>query len=260
MNRARAAMNRLCVLGQGGRLGTEVLRLASEAGLARVDAESDAEVLVLCLPSEVVARRLEQGGWPGRSVIDLSTAAKVRGARYGLMNPDGSGRLFSGDHPQPGELHGNPGCIASGVLVGLERAGLRAHLRGPIHVTAIGSRSYAHPSSQGELRLARRLRSHPHVSEIERAWPGLSLGHFAPVTSYGTPRGLMVVVSGALEAASGLAECSPAEPLDVCDVVGTARLECRLEHDSEAFTVVVVLDNLTFVAANAVALAQALMR
>jgi hypothetical protein len=98
------------------------------------------------------------------------------------------------------------------------------------------------------------------VAEIEAALPGLRIASFAPVVSYGTPNGLLTVISGALAepAPAPVASSEPA-PLDVKEVVGTAKLLYRLEQVGASFTLAVVLDNLTFPAANALALARSLL-
>ena len=122
------------------------------------------------------------------------------------------------------------------------------------------------PAGQsGQLRLARRLRSHPHLVEIERAVPGVRVDSFAPMISYGQPRGILAVVSGRIGRGTpdpaGLEQGATA--LDVASVVGTSRVRIRLSLGSgegeRPFTVGVALDNLTFPAANAVRLAQAIL-
>lgn len=238
-------------------MGQELERLAAADGLALVRTAEEASVVIVSLPSDAVNEALLGSLLQGRSVIDMSGAAKRMGtARYGLLSE--GGRLLDGSLPPRGLCYGNPGCIAASVLVGLERAGLVGELAGPVHVTAVGSASYAPPGQEGEIRLARRLRSHPHVAELEAARPGLRIASFAPVIAYGTPRGLLSVISGPLaEPVTGTV--GEPVPLDVKDVVGTAEVRFRLERVEAAFTLAVALDNLTFPAANAIALARSLL-
>jgi N-acetyl-gamma-glutamylphosphate reductase len=249
-------MGAVCILGASGRMGQELVRLADEAQLEMVPSANEASAVIVAIPSDAVTAELLASLRDGRSVIDMSGASKRLGiARYGLLLDHG--RLLDGTAPVRGACFGNPGCIAASVLVGLTRAGLADKLAGPVHVTAIGSASYAPPDQDGELRLARRLRAHPHVAEIEAAHPAIRIASFAPVIAYGTPRGLLTVISG--ELATSLT--TPMEPiaLDVKDVVGTAEMRYRLEVNGAAFTLAVALDNLTFPAANAIALARNLV-
>jgi len=237
-------------------MGQELQRLAAAAGLALVPTADEASVVIVSMPSNAVSGELLGSLLPGRSVIDMSGTAKRMGtARYGLLTEEG--RLLDGAAPPRGLLYGNPGCIAGSVLVGLLQAGLAGKLAGPLHITAVGSASYAPPGQEGEIRLARRLRAHPHVAEIEAARPGLRIGSFAPVIAYGTPHGLLTVISGELAEPAADAADEPV-PLDVKDVVGTAEVRYRLEQAEAAFTLAVALDNLTFPAANAIALARSL--
>lgn len=238
-------------------MGQELQRLAVAEGMALVSTAGEASVVIVSMPSDAVDEELLDSLLQGRSVIDMSGASKRRGtACYGLLTEQG--RLLDGSVPRRGLCYGNPGCIAASVLVGLQRAGLVGQLDGSLHITAVGSASYAPPGQEGELRLARRLRSHPHVAEIETAQPGLRIASFAPVVSYGTPHGLLTVISGQLAEPGAVTSGEPV-PLDVKDVVGTAKVLHRLEQVDAAFTLAVVLDNLTFPAANAIALARSLL-
>lgn len=238
-------------------MGQELQRLAVAEGIALVRTTEAASVVILSLPSDAVGERLRDPALQGRSVIDMSGVAKRQGtSRYGLLTEQG--RLLDGSVPQRGLCYGNPGCMAGAVLVGLRQAGLLGRLSGSLHITAVGGASYAPPGQEGEIRLARRLHSHPHVAEIEVAQPGLRIASFAPVVSYGTPNGLLAVISGQL-AEPGTVTSSEPVPLDVKDVVGTARVLHRLECVESAFTLAVALDNLTFPAANAIALARSLL-
>lgn len=237
-------------------MGRVLQRLADEAGLVLVPTADEASVVIVSMPSDAVSAELLQTLLQGRSVIDMSGASKRAGiARYGLLLDDG--RLLDGSIPARGLCYGNPGCIAASVLVGLQRAGLTDRLDGPLHITAVGSASYAPPDQEGKIRLARRLRTHPHVAEIEAARPGLRIASFAPVIVYDTPHGLLSVISGRL--ATPLASTA-GEPvaLDVKDVVGTATLRYRFDVEGPEFTLAVALDNLTFPAANAITLARSL--
>jgi N-acetyl-gamma-glutamylphosphate reductase len=246
----------VCILGASGRMGRELVRLADEARLSVVASANDASVVIVAIPSDAVTESVLASLGEGRSVIDMSGTSKRLGlARYGLLLDHG--RLLDRAAPERGACFGNPGCIAASVLVGLSRAGLLDKLAGPLHVTAVGSASYAPPDQQGEIRLARRLHAHPHVAEIEAAHPAIRIASFAPVIAYGTPRGLLTVISG--ELATSVATPTESVALDVKDVVGTAHVRYRLEVNGNSFTLAMTLDNLTFPAANAIELARSLV-
>jgi hypothetical protein len=235
----------------------ELQRLAVAEGFALVRTAEEASVVIVAMPSDAVSEQMLDSLLRRRSVIDMSGAAKRMGtACYGLLTEQG--RLLDGSLPRRGLCYGNPGCIAASVLVGLQRTGLVGCLGGALHITAVGSASYAPPGQEGELRLARRLRAHPHVAEVEAAQPELRIASFAPVVSYGTPHGLLTVISGSLAEPLAVTAGEPA-PLDVKQVIGTAKVLHRLEQAEAAFTLAVALDNLTFPAANALALARSLL-
>ncbi len=246
-------MTTLYIFGQTGRIGQELVRLAHGHTLAT--APEDAAVWLLATPTPAAQAILARPDAP--TVIDLSGALKRTGAgRYGLLTD--SGLLLDGAPPRPGDHLGNPGCIAASVIVGLQRAGLTAdRLAGPIHVSSVTGASTAHRSQQGTVRLANRLLRHPHVDEIQQALPGVRLASFAPVIVYTQPRGILTVISGTLSPAGQDAIQPLGGRLELGSVLGTDRVDVRLTREGDGFTLGVVVDNLTFPAANAVRLVGA---
>ena len=258
-------MSGLHIVGRRGRIGAELDRLAQREGVVLTDDVDTADVVVLAVPSHAAARLLADGSISG-TVIDMSGALKAAGAgRYGLLSA--SGRLLDGGQPRPGERLANPGCLAASVILGLQAVGLDrgAGLAGPLHICAVGGASMAARGQQGGVRLARRLHDHPHVQEIEAALPGVVIDSFAPVISYAQPRGILAVITGRLAAGEQADRVSDqgVETLDVALVEETAEVRYRLTLgravEPRPFTLGVVLDNLSFPAANALRLAQLVM-
>jgi len=250
---------RVHILGASGRLGGEVARLAAEAGLALTDSPERADAWALALPRAPAAEALAAAG--ARTVVDLSGVLKLAGGRYGMLHPAASGRLLSGGAPVRGERYGNPGCIAGAVIRGVLDSGVAEAAPGTLHISAVASASAAARDQRGALRLGRRGLDHPHVAEIEAAL-GVEIASFAVVVAYGVARGVMVTVSGELSAATPATRDTPATgsqsgDLDVADALETDRVLHRLRVHGRRFTLVAALDNLTFPAANAVALLQA---
>ncbi len=229
----------LTVRGASGRIGAEVLRLAALEKMPTTTDPEHASVTVLALPTDAARQAL--AGLEGHSVIDMSGAVKR----------DGTGIYGLGAHPQPGVWYGNPGCIAAAVILAIRRSGVQVN--GPLHISAVGGSSYAPRGQDGVLRVARRLHEHPHVPEIEAAIGG-SIASFVPIVSYGTERGLVVSVSG-----TGAVQAQ-GEPFDAQAVVGTDGLLLRAVQAGPHFTLTAAIDNLSFPAAHAVRMAQALIR
>lgn len=237
------------------------MRLAEAADLALVDDPKAAAVWFLALPRTVVEKELQQWTAPGsreQAVIDLSGAFKVQGVgAYGFVV--GPGKLWGGIAIEEARLFANPGCIASAVICGLERSGVKPSMRAGLHVTAVTAGSAAKTSTTGTVRTGVRWWDHPHVGEIERA-TGLPCASFIPVVDYSLNRGIIATISGGLESdALGLGDTAE-ESIDVAEVQHTAELRWhrRLHaHPSlgATFAVTAALDNLTFPAANAVRLA-----
>lgn len=246
------------IAGANGRLGREVARHATSAGLTIADDQDAASVWMLALPRVVVEAELPR--WTAgnqRAVIDLSGAFKAHGiGTYGLVA--GPNLLWGGAPIDAQLLFANPGCIASAVIAGLERSGLRPFVHGGLHVTAVTAGSAAAKTSSGTVRTGVRWWDHPHVAEIERA-TGLPCASFVPVVDYALDRGLVVTISGTLVASTAVVG-DPDGSIDVAEVQHTAELRCQHRvHDhptlGRVFTVTAALDNLTFPAANAVELA-----
>ncbi len=251
-------MTAVYIAGATGRVGGEVARLAAAAGLAQVDAPGDAAVWLLALPRTVVEAELDR--WtverPG-AVIDLSGAFKARGVgAYALLADPG--HVWAGAPVGGHRLFANPGCIASAVIVGLTQSGLGAFVTGGLHVTAVTAGSAAGAATAGLLRAGHRWWDHPHVAEVERAL-ALPCASFVPLVDYGLARGIVVTVSGTA-GAEALALAVAGDEVDVAQVQGTAEVRWHRRVRAHptlgaTFTLVAALDNLTFPAANAVAVA-----
>lgn len=228
----------IAVLGSSGRIGSELVRLATERGLPLGEVEA-AAVVLLALPTAVARGRID--ALEGRTVIDLSGAAKRDElGPYGLRV----------EEPSRGVVYGNPGCIAGAAICAVLDG--RVEVEGPLHITAVGGASTAHRDQSGTVRVARRWRTHPHVAEIEAAL-GVPVASFVPMVAYGHERGLVVSVSGRGRAASS------GTAFDVADVVGTSELRLRVEADERGFTAVAGIDNLTWPASQAIRLAERLL-
>ncbi len=240
--------------GKRGNIGRDLAELATESGVELCQNPQDAEFVALCVPAHAAQDILDAKTHRDRVVIDFSGAAKrSRIGQYGLM--------LRGSEPWDSNLNrharvfGNPGCIASAVIKGLHVSGIKDQNPREISVFAVGGSSYAHEISPSEIRLAKRLIEHPHVTEIETALGGITrVRSFMPAVSGGVERGLLVGVTGKVESIVG-ANKGVAE-LGVQDVSETAVLKHRLETREAAggyeFSLGVVIDNLRFVTQNAV--------
>ncbi|MBA3461121.1 MAG: hypothetical protein H0T46_14245 [Deltaproteobacteria bacterium] len=255
------SMRSVFIAGARGRIGRELVRLAQAADLALVDVPEAAAVCFLALPRTVVEKELQQWTAPAsreQAVIDLSGAFKIHGVgNYGLVM--GPRQLWGGIAIEDARLFANPGCIASAVICGLQRSGVKPSMRAGLHVTAVTAGSAAKTSTSGTVRTGLRWWDHPHVAEIESA-TGLACASFIPVVDYALERGIIATISGTLEPdAPGLGDAAE-QSIDVAEVQHTAELRWhrRLHtHPSlgTTFAVTAALDNLTFPAANAVRLA-----
>ncbi len=242
------------IQGKRGSIGRDLAELATNSDIELCDDPQDAEFVALCVPAHAAQDILDAKTHRDRVVIDFSGAAKrSRIGQYGLM-------LSSSEPWDPNlncneRVFGNPGCIASAVIKGLHVSGIKDQNPREISVFAVGGSSYAHEISPSEIRLAKRLIEHPHVTEIETALGGITrVRSFMPAVSGGVERGLLVGVTGKVESIVG-ANKGVAE-LGVQDVSETAALKHRLETREAAggyeFSLGVVIDNLRFVTQNAV--------
>lgn len=243
--------------GKRGNIGRDLAALAQEEQIPLCEEPDNADFIALCVPSEIASAKLNDETYEGKTIVDFSGAAKrKRLGQYGLMlgakNPwdeqfDVSSRVF-----------GNPGCIASAVLVGLRRSGVQAWQPPELSVFAVGGSSYVHDIEDNEIRLANRLIGHPHVREINAAvGNGTHVTSFMPAVSGGVDRGLLVGVSGQLGSGrfDQLKFGDPA--ISVSDVAGTDQMKHRLEVQSDAhFSLAVAIDNLRFVTRNALNLME----
>lgn len=256
-----AAMADVYIAGVTGRLGSEVARLAAGAGFQVVDVPEQASVWMLALPRTVVEGALSRWTAPRRGVvIDLSGAFKARGVGTYALLADAT-RVWSGASVGELCLLANPGCIASAVICGLARSGLQPFVAGGLHITAVTAGSAAGTATTGTMRPGHRWWDHPHVAEIERALD-LPCASFVPVVDYGLERGIVATICGTARPEALALPADDEHALDVAQVQGTAELRWQRrvrEHPAlgVTFSLVVALDNLTFPAANAVALATA---
>ncbi len=249
------------VAGASGRLGEEIVRRAAAAGLS-VAGEAEARVCLLALPREVVSRDRERWLGSAATVVDLSGAFKQEGrATYGLLR---GGRAWHGQPLTAGGKYANPGCMAACVILGLERSGVLAADPSPLHITLVASRSAAHRSQSGTLRLGRRAWDHPHVAEIEAALAGVELASFTPIVDFALERGVLAHISGSVTKDAALA--GRTDELELANVIDTPEhaLALRLgpaplrgPGGRRAFSLTCAIDNLTFPAQNAVEIARA---
>jgi N-acetyl-gamma-glutamylphosphate reductase len=250
----------LFIRGAGGKLGQDLGKLSVACGLNVVTEAEDASYVALCTPSHVAEELIGEGAYQDKTVIDLSGAAKRRGGgQYGLMKNEA--KPWDKRLDVDGRLYGNPGCIASAVILGLGAAGLEGcFLPRSISVVSVGGRTHAPSVEAGDIKLARRMNDHPHVSEIERAFGGkLSVDSFMPVIA-DVPEGLLVNISGRMSTLSPLRKGE--DSLSVQDVTGTHFLRHRLEYSKDLrssdsmgeFSLGVVIDNVRFVTANVIKL------
>lgn len=242
----------LFIRGEGGNVGQDLKQAVAGLPIDLVDNHEDAEFVALCVPSHVATEALMADTYHNQKVIDFSGAAKRNNVgEYGLMidyempwrNIDVNAHIF-----------GNPSCIASAVLLGMRTAKLKPDRFKPIQVFSVGGKSYAHTAEDQQISLARRLYDHPHIKEIQKAsysWPGyMAVSSFMPVITGGVDSGLFVGVSGQCYEDDRHEE----KILNTGDVVGSGRLDYRLEIEDSNFSLGVVIDNLRFVTNNAVRL------
>lgn len=248
------------IAGATGRVGREVARLVAAAGLTQVDAPGKATIWMLALPRTVVDAELAHWTAPrSAAVIDLSGAFKARGVGTYALLADPA-HVWAGEPVSAHRLFANAGCIASAVIVGLTQSGLARHVTGGLHVTAVTAGSAAGATTAGTLRPGHRWWDHPHVAEIERA-VGHPCASFVPLVDYGLARGIVATVSGTAAAAARTLPAAVGDEVDVAQVQQTAEVRWHRrvrEHVTlgRMFTLTVALDNLTFPAANAVAVAR----
>lgn len=249
------------IAGAGGRVGRAVAARAGAVGLEVAASPDAAAAWLIALPRTIVEADLAH--WTAArdvAVVDLSGAFKARGVgSYALLADDRC--VWSGEPVGAGRLFANPGCIAGAVIAGLTQSGLRAHVTGGVHVTAVTAGSAAKTSTRGTVRTERLWWAHPHVAEIEQAL-GLACASFVPVVDYGLTTGIVATISGAARAEALALPADAGEAIDVAQVQDTAALRWHRRVRAHptlgvAFTVVVAVDNLVFPAANAVAVAAA---
>jgi N-acetyl-gamma-glutamylphosphate reductase len=265
----------LFIEGAGGKLGRDLGRVSTACGLQVVSTAEEANFVALCTPSHVAAQLLDKTTYGAiykdSTIIDLSGAAKHRRFRpgvyeYGLMRTET--KPWNENFNADAKIYGNPGCIASAVILGLGAAGLKdERLPQELSVFSVGGRSHTSSVEDNDIALARRLMSHPHVTEIETAYQRrLKVVSFMP-TICDVPDGLMVSMHGRVHATKEQLQEGMREPyeesksLSVRDVVGTHLLKHKLQYhhgvlDTQDHTVDfslgVVIDNVRFVTTNVI--------
>lgn len=248
----------LYIAGRNGKLGSDLGQVALANGLTIASNPTNVNYVALCTPSNISLPLLQSNTFEGKTIIDLSGAAKLMDdSQYGLMK-DPSSPWSSSFNPES-RIFSNSGCIASATIMGLAKAGL-TEIMPPknISVFSVGGRSHSQSIGTDEIKLARRLNSHPHIGEIEGAFNNLlKVESFMP-TICDTPTGLLVSVHGKTI-------CHPEidlgeDNLSVNEVIGTSSLKHRLElpsiktedYEEISFSLAVAIDNLRFVTENAV--------
>lgn len=241
------------IWGHRGRLGSQLLaRLPTQH---RCPSPHAADCWVLAVPSRAAPALLAQAAH--RTVVDLSGALKHSGTgRYALMHRD---NLHDGHPPQHGDHLANPGCFAGAVIRGLQHAQLVPHLNGPIQVTAVGGKSTAHRDQDGGIRLANRLQDHPHAGEIQQAFPGVQISHFALTVAYTQPQGILSITTGTLHPHAPLCT-SGRSTLDVNDALGQPDVLWKLHIHEDRFTLACAVDNIVFPVDNALRVIASLCR
>lgn len=242
---------RLFIRGQNGNLGSDLRQAIEHADIEAVETAEEANFVALCVPSHVATEELASDVYAEKTIIDLSGAAKQRKlGQYGLMKD----RQTPWDpfFDSGAQLFGNPGCIASAVIIGLDQAGLTETPLKDVSVSSIGGKSHAKNAPDNELLYARRWMDHPHVQEIEAAYSGLvRIASFMPSVTGDLSDGLLVNISGATILPNS---SDDRKTLSTKEVLGTNNLAYRLEIVDGTFSLGVVIDNLRFVTANAVRL------
>lgn len=243
--------------GKRGNIGTDLAEAARLEGVELCEQVADAEFVALCVPSHIAEDRLVSDVYEQKTVVDFSGAAKRRRlGHYGLML--GPSRPWDEQFDVTSRVFGNPGCIASAVLLGLRKSRALEWSPEEISVFAIGGKSYVHDIDDNEIRLANRLIAHPHVTEINTALQGnTQVTSFMPTVTSGVERGLLVGVSGRLRSGRLDQLNFGDNNLSVSDVAGTDHIQHRLELQPDGhFSLGVVIDNLRFVTKNALNLMQ----
>lgn len=243
--------------GKRGNIGTDLAEVASLEKIELCEQVEDADFVALCVPSHVAEEKLASDIYDQKTVIDFSGAAKrKRIGQYGLML--GSSRSWDEQFDVTSRVFGNPGCIASAVLLGLRRSRTLEWTPEEVSVFAVGGKSYVHDIDDNEIRLANRLIAHPHVTEINTALPeSTRVTSFMPTVTSGVERGLLVGVSGRLRSGRLDQLNFGASNVSVRDVAGSDQIQHRLEVQTDGhFSLAVVIDNLRFVTRNALNLMQ----
>ena len=193
-------MAKVHILGQGGRIGSDLAEVAAERGHEIVKTDHAADTVAICLPSHVeLGERLMDLVMGGKRVIDLSGRSKRFGyGQYALLGADG--QPWEEDFKRDATVFSNPGCMAGATIRGLRDSGLEPYVQGAVDVVCVGGKSYAPREQQGGIWMANRLNDeHPHSKEIEAAFgSNITVNRLTPVVSDAARAGLLTVVTGTL--------------------------------------------------------------
>lgn len=256
----------LHIVGSRGKLGRDLGKIARLGGIDIHQDPDFADYIALCTPSHIASENLKDNAYKGKTIIDLSGAAKKEGVgQYGLMTD--SDTPWKRDFDPHSDIYSNPGCIAGAVIKGLGLAGLKGISQPEaLHIVSIGGQTHAADTLVDDITLARRLHEHPHVREIEEAFQDtLRVASFMP-TICDTPQGLLVTVSGSTKRGEQTQLHPGYEQLSVSDATGTNTVRHRLEvregrkKGKIDFSLGIAIDNLRFVSHNAVHLIKYLQR
>ncbi len=248
--------------GKRGNIGRDLALAAQQENIQLCEQAQDAEFIALCIPAAAAQDRLSSTELRDKIIIDFSGASKRNKiGQYGLMLSNSE--PWDQDFDPHARVFGNPGCIASAVLRGMDTSGIRKQCPNEVSIFAVGGSSYAHDIDNQEIRLAKRLIEHPHVPEIATALGGLTkIASFMPAISGGVDRGLLVGISGSIASAEMLNHGQPS--ICVSEVAQTANLRHRLEINPQPngynFSLAVAIDNLRFVTKNAVDLMKLIVK
>lgn len=244
------------IYGASGRIGHAFEQHLKSMDIQTDTEAEDADVIGLCVPSVVGSTLLGELTESNALIVDFSGASKRANiGSYGLLNE--SGELWLPTQNPHETIFGNPGCIASAVIKGIEAAGILESLAGDLQVTAVGGQSYIYQGAPaGSIRKGNRTLDHPHVAEIEEALEAkdITVTHFSTIISDQIPHGLVVTISGKLKPGSDIV--GQGDPVVNADtVLGTDRLNYNLaQHqvdNKDYFTLSVAIDNIEYVASSA---------
>ena len=233
---------RVYIYGQTGRIGSLVSFYLQKKQILCISNPAHADVIVLAVPQQAVESLLKKHHH--QRILDMSGFCKRNHiGGYGLHRWEPEYRILQ-----------NVGCFASSVIQGLLCAKIKGlDIDGALYVNATGGASTAHKNQEETCRLARRLWSHPHQEEIEKAIPALLISHFAITLQTGIHHGIWTCIMGRFYKPR-----SSTAPIDGNHVLGRKDVHWALQCKEHKFILTVALDNLHFPAFHACSLIQSL--